>query len=110
MSEESEKAKKWDMQRELADVRSHIGALDDEFKTIAKAWQGMAYYFGSVSGVSFAVQDEIIKATNDHTKAVAILQKKYVTCESLVNLISDLQSSRQRAKELEENLNPSGTH
>jgi len=110
VSKEEEKARKLDMQTELAELRSHIGVLDDEFKTIARAWQNMSYFFGSVSGVSFAVKDEIITATNDRTRAVAVLRKKYVTCESLVKLISDLQESRQRAKELEENIHPAETH
>lgn len=109
VGEEAEKAKKWDMQQELKAVRSHLGALDGEFKKIARAWQEMAIYFDYTSGVSFDVQDDKIVAINDYTRATSFLLKKYVTCEFLVQLISDLQSSRQRAKELEESLNSLGT-
>lgn len=106
LSEEAEKAKLWDMQKELEAVRLHLGALDDEFKKIAKAWRGMAVFFDSTSGYSFVVQDDMIKGINDHTGATSSLPKKYVTYECLAALISDLQESRKRAKELEQNLNP----
>ena len=106
VSEEAEKAAKWDMLEEYHQTVSHLGVLENEFKKVSNSLGILASAFDKPTDrVEFDVSStQIGVMTISNKTRLGVIPRGHIEFTSLAKLIEDYQKTVARKRELENDL------
>jgi hypothetical protein len=109
VSEEAEKAAKWDMREEYKRTKARLVTLENELRKIGDAWTGMGKWFKDPLGISFQANAQQITAVKAKSKiTVEAIPLEYLNADAIVRLINDLEETRKSKDDLEARLKDIG--
>src|SRR5438132_1122464 len=102
VSDEAEKAAKWDAFEELRQSREHRDALEDIMKKLGKALNGLAYAIQHPKECLFEIdRQDITIAKPPEMGVFAHVVRADFDWESVFKLLTDYKTTVQRISELE---------
>lgn len=106
MSDEAEKAAKYQMIEDYKKAQSHLSVLERELKIIGKEWEeaGRIFQNGKLS-VNFSGGDRIVVSDS---KLMSTLFKSRINWDSLITLLSECVKTQQEVLELRSGIEKAG--
>ena len=107
VTEEAEKAKKWDMVERHGALKSHEAVLEDEIYQLGSAWVAMGEIFKNFSSYSIVPEAQQVKAydkTGINRTLIAELPLACLDSKRLLSLLEDLSKTQREKSELETKL------
>lgn len=110
VSEEAEKAAKWQLVENYNSAKAKLAALDGQLKQAGTTFLDMGRVVKDIhSGIVFKFgKDQITVVNESHSygqaQTVAEIGLKFLNAESLITLLKDFQDTRRTVEELRANL------